>query len=68
MTARRLKTKPRSTDHVLRFAVLCVRADKREKIFMRYGSRGEAELVAKHLTAIGCPSRVSCDDDGEATR
>lgn len=46
-----------------RFAVLCRRFDGREREWQRYADRAEAELVAAHLTKIGCPCRVSTDDE-----
>jgi len=40
------------------FAVMCKRQDGRDRLWMRYADRAEAEAVAQHLVAVGCPARV----------
>ena len=54
-----------------RFVVVCTRHDGRERRWCAYADRDEAERVAAHLTAIGCPARVATDDQlliGEGPR
>lgn len=63
MSARRSRTMLRGTVAAGRFAVVCRRFDNREREFQRYTDRAEAELVAAHLTSIGCPARVVRDDE-----
>jgi hypothetical protein len=46
-----------------RFAVVRRRFDGREREWQRYTDRAEAELVAAHLTSIGCPARVMTDGE-----
>jgi len=46
-----------------RFVVLCRRADGREREWRRYTDRAEAEQIARKLTSIGCPTRVTTDDE-----
>jgi len=55
----------RCADHdpVKPYAVVCRRHDGREREWQRYHDRGEAQRVAEHLTAIGCPSRVASLDE-----
>jgi hypothetical protein len=63
MSARRSRTTLRGAAAAGRFAVLCQRFDGREREWQRYADRAEAELVAAHLTQIGCPARVATDDE-----
>ena len=65
MTSRRKKTALRAGIRAGRYAVVCQRFDGREREFQRYDTRNESDLVAKHLTKIGCPSRV-IDTEGGA--
>jgi hypothetical protein len=37
-----------------RWVVVCVRHDGREREWMRYADRAEADRVAAHLSSIGC--------------
>lgn len=61
MTARRARTRLRVKAD--RWIVVCVRHDGREREWMRYTDRAEAERVAAHLCSVGCPSRVATDDE-----
>jgi hypothetical protein len=63
MTTRRSRIALRGAEASGRFAVMCVRADGRERIWQRYDDRGEAEQVARLLSRIGCPSRVAGPDE-----
>ena len=63
MSTRRSRTKLRSPPAAGRYVVVCRRHDGREREWMRYADRAEAEGVAARLTAIGCPSRVATDDE-----
>ena len=45
------------------WAVACVRADGRERLWMRYRDRTEAEAVAARLCEIGCPARCVGPED-----
>lgn len=59
MTSRRRKTTLRgSRVRVERFVVVCTRHDGREREWMRYDDRDEAQRIAEHLSSIGCLSRV----------
>jgi hypothetical protein len=46
---------------------MCVRHDGRERAWMRYLDRADAERVAEHLRSVGCPTRVADVDEAAAT-
>lgn len=40
------------------FAVVCIRADGREKLFAHYATQHEAAMVAARLCEVGCAAKV----------